>query len=93
MILEERAMFTEFTETQKQKMSENISRATDEDRKYELKLPKGWKEIFPTMAFCKICRKPTISYRAIRSPGGRSYYHKKCVGKSPLFLKMGGMEM
>jgi hypothetical protein len=82
-----------FTETEKQKITDSRSRACSEDRKCKLKLPKGWNESFPTIAFCKICRKPTISYRAIRSPGGRSYYHKKCVGKSPLFLKMGGMEM
>ena len=60
------------------------------DKKIVLKLPPGWVEVFPVLSFCKICHRGIASLTAIQSPGGRSYYHKGCVDKSPLFKKMGG---
>ena len=67
-----------------------VIKAQKEDENMKINLPEGWSIAFPYIGFCKICHSPIISFYAVRSPGGKSYYHKKCVAKSPLFNKMGG---
>lgn len=76
-----------------EKAKEKSNQAFLDDKKIKLKLPKGWSEIFPLFAFCKICSYSINSLIGIQSPGKRSYYHKKCVYKSPLFIKMGGLTL
>jgi hypothetical protein len=49
-------------------------------------MPKGWNVTYPWIGFCKVCRKSTVSLRAIKSPGCR-YYHFKCIFRSKLFIK------
>ena len=81
------------TEEQKQRAIENSKAAARIDRGIFLKLPKGWQEVRFVFAFCKICHRGLGSLQGIKSPGGRSYYHRGCVEKSPLFKKMGGFRL
>lgn len=80
------------TEAQKQRAISNAKQEAFEERQIKLKLPDGWQEVFPTIAFCKICHRSFPSFRAIKSPG-KGYYHRKCIHKSQLFKKMGGEKL
>ncbi len=76
------------TKEQHERMINNVKIAAYIDKCINLpKLPKGWKIVFPHLGFCKIYQKSIVSMRAMKSPGGKSYYHFKCLLKSKLFIK------
>ena len=76
------------------KMIDNMRVANFIDKAINLpKLPKGWSVAFPCIHFCKVCRKPILSWRALKSPGGKSYYHFTCILRSKLFIKQLAREL
>ncbi len=76
------------TKEQKERALNNMKVARYVDQQINLpQLPKGWSIVYPHMGFCKVCHTSIVSMMAILSPGGRSYYHFKCLLKSKLLIK------